>query len=61
MQVGVTRLGTYGDVKVNWLSTQAKSNVSQGIVYPVSGSVTLTNGQQTAVFSVRVICQFLLK
>ena len=61
MQLGVTRLGTYGDVRVNWLSTQAKSNISQGIVHPASGSVTLTNGQQTAVFSVRVICQFLLK
>jgi len=58
VQVGVSRLGTYGDVTVDWLSTQ-RGDISEqillGIVRPPSGSVTLTNGQDLATFSVMVI------
>jgi len=62
----VTRLGTYGDVTVRWLSTQVddadnSEQVSVGSVRPPSGSITLTSGQQTAVFFVKVMSLILCK
>jgi len=58
VQVGVSRLGTYGDVTVSWLSTRpddVSGQITLGTVRPSSGSVTLTNGQDVATFSVTVI------
>jgi len=60
VQVGVTRLGTYGDVTVRWLTTQVDTDdasklVPLGSIHPPSGSVTLVNGEETAVFSVEVM------
>lgn len=60
VQVGVSRLGTYGDVAVSWVSTQrdnVSTQVTLGLVRPPSGSVTLTNGQNVAVFFVEVILE----
>jgi len=75
VRVGVTRQGVYGDVTVRWTSSHQvgtdvtagvtaaaasdDDDVSLGIVQPASGSVTLSNGQPTAIFSVKVICLFL--
>jgi len=60
VQVGVTRLGTYGDVTVRWLTTQVDTDddskrVPLGSIHPPSGSVTLVNGEETAIFFVEVI------
>ena len=61
MQVGVSRLGTYGDVTVGWQSIQlddVSEQISVGNVRPPSGFVSLTNGQDVAVFTVTVIFLF---
>jgi len=63
----VSRLGSYGDVTVRWFSTRQVDTdddsepVPLGSVLPPSGSVTLTNGQETAMFTVKVIRLVLCK
>jgi len=63
VQVGVRRIGTYGNVTVHWSSTQANSvddsgQISLGTVQPATGSVTLSHGRDTAVFTVHVMHPF---
>jgi len=59
VEVAVRRLGTYGAVTVHWSSIQARSDndsrtMSLGTVQPSSGSITLTDRQETAVLFVEV-------